>query len=132
MVKLILALFCTISNFILVEMKHDIEKIKYQNVFENVSLYSSLKGIEVIEDENIEARFNEKLINYYFHVGWEAICNTTPKKLSVVTFDSLNIEDNAIYGTSVQIKIEIESSLNLLKYEIQYDLSIKGGLINEN
>ena len=66
MVKLILALFCAISNFILVEMKHDIEKIKYQNVFENVSLYSSLKGIEVIEDENIEARFNEKLISYYY------------------------------------------------------------------
>ncbi len=129
MVKVLLLIpiiFCSIS---FINNHYIIQEKKYENIFKNVSLCASFKSIEISEEDGVEAKFKKTLLDHYFHVYWEKISSITPSKYSIVTFDNYGISDE--YGTSVQIKIDLEVDFKTFYYDTQYDIGIKGDN-NEN
>ncbi len=129
MVKLLLLIPIIICSFSFIDNHYSLQNKRYENIFNNASLCASFKSIEISEEDNVTARFNKSLLDYYFHICWEKLSSVTPTKYSIVTFDDFGISDK--YGTSVQIKIQLELDFKTYLYDTQYDIEIRGES-NEN
>lgn len=129
MVKILFLIPIIICSVSFISNHYVVQEKKYENIFNNVSLCASFKSIEINEEDEISAQFKKTLLDYYFHVYWEKIASITPSKYSIVTFDKYGISDE--YGTSVQIKINLEIDFKTFYYDAQYDIGIKGDN-NEN
>ncbi len=116
------------SILLTLSMKNTEQK-EYDEVFKTVAKYAAFKSLIIEENDDSLAYFNREQLLYYFHQGWNTLSNNHPKKISVVTFNSLTNIAQDIYGDGVEIKIIYEGRYDVYRYMTRY--IIKGEGINE-